>query len=97
MSDYFLRLKHPTLAWNHYAVAVRFEAGFWQFSIEWQDSVTGFGSPFVGRFPSRVSAGRNGCFHLRDSLRLQSKSSQLLLWADEVSEFVSPSQLLLAL
>lgn len=96
VTDYFLRLKHPELAWNQYAVLVRFHEKSWQFAIEYQGRISGYGSPFIGRFPSRQSAGRNGCFALRDILR-KADTDIPASWAHEVSEFVNPSQFLLAL
>jgi len=97
--DLFFNLPHGSLAWSILRVSVRKIGDHWEQAHEFQLSITGMGTPFMGRYPSRESAGRNGMAMLAEALRRVDREDGPK--AQELSAMIretfNPSQLCLAL
>lgn len=97
--DIYFDVPHPTLAWSVIRVSVRKVGDHWEQAHEFQLSVTGMGTPFMGRYPSREAAGRNGLCYLRHALMRVTREDKdkAHAHAEAIWEILSPSQLSLNL
>ena len=97
--DVYFDVPHPTLAWSVLRVSVREVGGHWEQAHEFQLSITGMGTPFMGSYPSREAAGRNGLFCLRHALMRVSREDREKAQehAEAIWEIINPQQRELAL
>ena len=97
--DVYFDLPHPTLAWSVLRVSIRKVGNHWEQAHEFQLPVTGMGTPFMGRYPSRESAGRNGLCYLRHALMRVCREDREAAQkhAADIYEMINPSQLSLRL
>ncbi len=97
--DVYFNVPHPTLAWSVLRVSVREVGTNWQQAHEFNLHLTGMGTPFMGSYPSREAAGRNGLCSLRHALMRVSGDEREAAQkhAEAIGEILNPSQLTLAL
>ena len=97
--DVYFNVPHPTLAWSVLCVSVREVGEHWEQAHEFQFPVIGMGTPFMGNYPSRDSAGRNGlCFLRRALMRVTREDREKAQeHAEAIWEIINPQQRELAL
>lgn len=97
--DVYFELPHPTLAWSVLRVSVREVGDRWEQAHEFQLCITGMGTPFMGSYPSREAAGRNGLCCLRHALMRVSREDRETAQkhAEVIWEIINPQQLSLKL
>lgn len=97
--DVYFDVPHPTLAWSVLRVSVREMGGHWEQAHEFQLSITGMGTPFMGSYQTREAAGRNGMCCLRHALMRVSREDREKAQehAEAIWEIINPQQKELAL
>lgn len=97
--DVYFDAPHPKLAWSVLRVSVREVGGHFEQAHEFQLSITGMGTPFMGIYPTREAAGRNGLCCLRHALMRVSREDreEAQKHAESIWEIINPQQRELAL
>lgn len=97
--DVYFDVPHPSLAWPVLRVSVQEVNGHWEQAHEFQLPITGMGTPFMGSYPSREAAGRNGLCLLRHALMRVTREDRekAQKHAEAIWEILNPQQRELAL
>lgn len=97
--DVYFDVPHPTLGWSVLRVSVREVGGHWEQAHEFNFYITGMGTPFMGNYPTREAAGRNGMCCLRHALMRVSGTDREKAHkhAETIWEIINPQQRELAL